>query len=143
MLTPCVNEEPYTAILRRKSDFNGSITASSPNETEKLFHALKLFIGEPEEDYEGSIHELSLGGPRIEAAALDGVAGVVAEDADAVVQHGQIVLVRLVPVQRTAAALPRLAVHQDVPPAGQLVQLGPQQVHRLHIVQAHQATGGG
>ena len=41
-------------------------------------------------------------------------------------------------MQRTAAALPRLAVHQDVPPAGQLVQLGPQQVHRLHIVQAHQ-----
>lgn len=42
-----------------------SIKSNLPNETEKLFHALKLFIGEPEEDYEGSIHELSLGGANL------------------------------------------------------------------------------
>ena len=76
--------------------------------------------------------------PRVEAAALDGVTGVVAEDADPVVQHGEVIFVGLVPAQGTSAALPRLAVHQDIPPAGELVQLGPQQVHRLHIVQAHQ-----
>ena len=42
-----------------------SIKSNLPNEAEKLFHALKLFIGEPGEDYEGSIHELSLGGANL------------------------------------------------------------------------------
>ena len=76
--------------------------------------------------------------PGVEAAALDGVAGVVAEDADALVQHGQIRLVGLVPVQLAAAALPRLAVHQDIPPAGQRIQRGAHRVDGLHVVQAHQ-----
>ena len=75
--------------------------------------------------------------PGVEAAALDGVAGVVAEDADAIVQHGKIGLVGLVPVQ-LAAALPRLAVHQDILPAGQRIQRGAHGVDGLHIVQAHQ-----
>ena len=76
--------------------------------------------------------------PGIETAALDGVAGVVAEDADALVQHGQVRLVGLVPVQLAAAALPRLAVHQDIPPAGQGIQSGTGRVHGVHVVQAHQ-----
>ena len=76
--------------------------------------------------------------PGIEAATLDGIPGVVAKDADALVQHVQVVLVGLVPVQGAAAALPRLTVHQNIPPAGQLVQFSPEEVHGLHVIQAHQ-----
>ena len=42
-----------------------SIKSSVPNEAEKLLQSLKLFIGEPEEEYEGGIHELSLGGANL------------------------------------------------------------------------------
>lgn len=42
-----------------------SIRSSVPNEAEKLLQSLKLFIGEPGEDYEGGIHELSLGGANL------------------------------------------------------------------------------
>lgn len=42
-----------------------SIKSSVPNEAEKLLQSLKLFIGEPGEDYEGGIHELSLGGANL------------------------------------------------------------------------------
>jgi len=42
-----------------------SIKSSVPDEAEKLLQSLKLFIGEPEEDYEGGIHELSLGGANL------------------------------------------------------------------------------
>ncbi|MCH7387453.1 AAA family ATPase [Acinetobacter modestus] len=42
-----------------------SIKSSVPNEAEKLLQSLKLFIGEPDEDYEGGIHELSLGGANL------------------------------------------------------------------------------
>ena len=76
--------------------------------------------------------------PGIETAALDGVAGVVAEDADALVQHGQVRLVGLVPVQLAAAALPRLTVHQDASAARKSVQRGPQFVHGVHVIEAHE-----
>ena len=76
--------------------------------------------------------------PGIEAAALDGVPGVVAEDAHPLVEHGKVRLVGLVPVQLAGTALPRLAVQQDIPPAGQAVQRGAHRVDALGIVQAHQ-----
>ena len=76
--------------------------------------------------------------PGVKTAALDGIPGVIAEDADPLVQHGQIVFVGFVPVEGADAALPGLAIHQDVPAAGELIQFGPEQVHGLHVVQAHQ-----
>ena len=75
--------------------------------------------------------------PGFKAAALDGVPGVVAEDADAVAEHGKVCLVCFVPVQLACAALPWLAVQQDVPPAGQIVQSGTEGVHGLHVVKTH------
>lgn len=42
-----------------------SIKSSVPDKAEKLLQSLKLFIGEPEEEYEGGIHELSLGGANL------------------------------------------------------------------------------
>ncbi|MEA1849934.1 AAA family ATPase [Chryseobacterium sp. MHB01] len=42
-----------------------SIKSSVPNEAEKLLQSLKLFIGEPGEEYEGGIQELSLGGANL------------------------------------------------------------------------------
>ncbi|TQI69643.1 putative ATP-dependent endonuclease of OLD family [Gramella sp. Hel_I_59] len=42
-----------------------SIKSSLSDEANKLLQSLKLFIGEPGEDYEGSIHELSLGGANL------------------------------------------------------------------------------
>jgi len=42
-----------------------SIKSNLPDEADKLLQSLKLFIGEPEEDYEGGIHELSLGGANL------------------------------------------------------------------------------
>lgn len=42
-----------------------SIKSGIPDEAEKLLHSLKLFIGEPGEQYEGGIHELSLGGANL------------------------------------------------------------------------------
>ncbi|HLF50938.1 ATP-dependent nuclease [Flavobacterium sp.] len=42
-----------------------SIRSNLPKEADKLLQSLKLFIGEPDEDYEGSIHELSLGGANL------------------------------------------------------------------------------
>lgn len=42
-----------------------SIKSDLPDEAEKLFQSLKLFIGESEEGYEGGIHELSLGGANL------------------------------------------------------------------------------
>lgn len=42
-----------------------SIKSSVPSEEEKLLQSLKLFIGEPGEEYEGGIHELSLGGANL------------------------------------------------------------------------------
>ena len=59
--------------------------------------------------------------PGVKTAALDDVAGVVAEDADALGQHGEVRLVSLVPVELAPAALPRLTVHQDASAARQSV----------------------
>lgn len=42
-----------------------SIKSGLPDDAERLFQSLRLFIGEPEEDYEGGIHELSLGGANL------------------------------------------------------------------------------
>ncbi len=42
-----------------------SIKSDLSNEADKLFQSLKLFIGESEPGYEGSIHELSLGGANL------------------------------------------------------------------------------
>jgi putative ATP-dependent endonuclease of OLD family len=42
-----------------------SIQSSVPSEADKLLQSLKLFIGEPDETYEGGIHELSLGGANL------------------------------------------------------------------------------
>lgn len=42
-----------------------SIKSSVPDEAEKLLQSLKLFIGEPGEEYEGGIQELSLGGANL------------------------------------------------------------------------------
>lgn len=42
-----------------------SIKSSLSDEANKLLQSLKLFIGEPGEDHEGGIHELSLGGANL------------------------------------------------------------------------------
>lgn len=42
-----------------------SIKSDLPDEAEALFQSLKLFIGESDENYEGGIHELSLGGANL------------------------------------------------------------------------------
>lgn len=42
-----------------------SIKSGVPGEAEKLLQSLKLYMGEPGEDYEGGIHELSLGGANL------------------------------------------------------------------------------
>jgi putative ATP-dependent endonuclease of OLD family len=42
-----------------------SIKSSLSDEADKLLQSLKLFIGEPDETYEGGIHELSLGGANL------------------------------------------------------------------------------
>jgi putative ATP-dependent endonuclease of the OLD family len=42
-----------------------TIKSSLPNEADRLLQSLKLFIGEPDETYEGAISELSLGGANL------------------------------------------------------------------------------
>lgn len=42
-----------------------SVKSSLSNEADKLLQSLKLYIGEPDESYEGGIHELSLGGANL------------------------------------------------------------------------------
>ena len=42
-----------------------TIKSNLSDEANKLLQSLKLFIGEPEEDYEGAVHELSLGGANL------------------------------------------------------------------------------
>lgn len=42
-----------------------SIKSSLSEKAEKLLQSLKLYISEPDEDYEGAIHELSLGGANL------------------------------------------------------------------------------
>ena len=54
-----------STIGRTYSPSSLSIRSSVPNEADKLLQSLKLFIGEPGEDYEGDLHELSLGGANL------------------------------------------------------------------------------
>jgi len=42
-----------------------SIKSEISEDTEKLLQSLRLFVSEPNEDYEGAIHELSLGGANL------------------------------------------------------------------------------
>lgn len=42
-----------------------SIKSNLSEEADKLLQSLKLFVSEPDEDYEGGIHELSLGGANL------------------------------------------------------------------------------
>jgi putative ATP-dependent endonuclease of OLD family len=42
-----------------------AVRSAVPAEAERLFQSLKLFVGETEDDYEGAIHELSLGGANL------------------------------------------------------------------------------
>ncbi|AHE53052.1 AAA family ATPase [Sphingomonas sanxanigenens] len=42
-----------------------SIRSGVPTEADKLFQSLKLFVGETDDEYEGAIHELSLGGANL------------------------------------------------------------------------------
>lgn len=42
-----------------------SIRSDLSSDSDKLFQSLKLFVGESDEDYEGGIHELSLGGANL------------------------------------------------------------------------------
>lgn len=53
------------AVGQTYSPSSLSIKSSLPDEADKLLQSLKLFIGEPDEDYEGGIQELSLGGANL------------------------------------------------------------------------------
>lgn len=53
------------AVGQTYSPSSLSIKSSVPDNADKLLQSLKLFIGEPNEDYEGGIHELSLGGANL------------------------------------------------------------------------------
>jgi len=52
-------------VGRTYSPSSLSIKSNLPSAAEKLLQSLKLFIGEPGEDYEGGINELSLGGANL------------------------------------------------------------------------------
>jgi predicted ATP-dependent endonuclease of OLD family len=53
------------AVGQTYSPSSLSIKSSVPDEADKLLQSLKLYIGEPDETYEGGIHELSLGGANL------------------------------------------------------------------------------
>lgn len=53
------------AVGQTYSPSSLSIKSSVPGDADKLLQSLKLFIGEPDEAYEGGIHELSLGGANL------------------------------------------------------------------------------
>ncbi len=53
------------AVGQTYSPSSLSIKSSVPDQADKLLQSLKLFIGEPDENYEGGIHELSLGGANL------------------------------------------------------------------------------
>lgn len=60
-----IKETIKEAVGETYSPSSLSIKSSLPDEPEKLLQSLRLFIGEPDEDYEGAIHELSLGGANL------------------------------------------------------------------------------
>lgn len=53
------------AVGQTYSPSSLSIKSSLPDEADKLLQSLKLFIGEPDEDHEGGVNELSLGGANL------------------------------------------------------------------------------
>jgi putative ATP-dependent endonuclease of the OLD family len=53
------------AVGQTYSPSSLSIKSNLSDEADKLLQSLKLYIGEPDEDYEGGIHELSLGGANL------------------------------------------------------------------------------
>jgi putative ATP-dependent endonuclease of OLD family len=60
-----IKETIKDAVGETYSPSSLSIKSSLSDEADKLLQSLKLFIGEPGEDYEGGIHELSLGGANL------------------------------------------------------------------------------
>lgn len=60
-----IKETIKDAVGETYSPSSISIKSSLSEEADKLLQSLKLFIGEPGEDYEGGIHELSLGGANL------------------------------------------------------------------------------
>lgn len=60
-----IKETIKEAVGETYSPSSLSIKSSLPDEADKLLQSLKLFIGEPDEDHEGGIHELSLGGANL------------------------------------------------------------------------------
>lgn len=60
-----IDETIRSAVGHTYSPSVLSIKSSLPDEADKLLQSLKLFIGEPNEEHEGSIHELSLGGANL------------------------------------------------------------------------------
>jgi putative ATP-dependent endonuclease of OLD family len=51
-----------------------SIRSDLPEEAEQLFQSLRLFVGESEDGYEGTINELSLGGANLIYLTLRAIA---------------------------------------------------------------------
>lgn len=60
-----IQETVNSAVGHSYSPSSLSITSHLPDEAEKLFQSLKLFVGEPDDNHEGALHELSLGGANI------------------------------------------------------------------------------
>ena len=60
-----IKETIKDAVGETYSPSSLSIKSSLSDEADKLLQSLRLFIGEPEETYEGGIHELSLGGANL------------------------------------------------------------------------------
>lgn len=60
-----IQDTVNSAVGHSYSPSSLSITSHLPDEAEKLFQSLKLFVGEPDDNHEGALHELSLGGANI------------------------------------------------------------------------------
>ncbi|PLY57876.1 ATP-dependent endonuclease [Herbaspirillum sp. BH-1] len=60
-----IRETIYSAAGQTYSPSSLSIKSELPQETDRLFQSLKLFVGESNDEHEGPIHELSLGGANL------------------------------------------------------------------------------
>lgn len=60
-----IRETIRAAAGETYSPANLAVRSGVPDEAERLFQSLRLFVGETEEDHEGAIHELSLGGANL------------------------------------------------------------------------------
>jgi putative ATP-dependent endonuclease of OLD family len=60
-----IEETIKDAVGETYSPSSLSIKSNLSDEADKLLQSLRLFIGEPDETYEGGIHELSLGGANL------------------------------------------------------------------------------